>query len=120
MAIEITGRHIDVSDAMKRYAETKALQLDQDFPRLENIHIIMDVQKFRHFAEVLIQGAHMRIEARETTDDMYASIDAAFDKAERRLRRLREKIQDAHRNRPPLPEVEQRIQGVQETQDSDE
>lgn len=110
MAIEVTGRHIDISDTMKRYAENKAMELDRNFPRLENIHVIMDVEKFRHLAEVLVQGAHLRVEAKETTDDMYASIDAAFEKAERQIRRLRRKIQDQHRNRPPLPDVEEVIQ----------
>ncbi len=120
MAIEITGRHIEISDIMKSYAENKALQLDRDFPRLENIHVIMDVQKFRHLAEVLVQGAHLRVEAKETTDEMYASIDAAFEKVERQIRRLRQKIQHQHRNRPTLPEVEQQIQGDQEIPDETE
>ncbi len=117
MAIEITGRHMEVSDAMKTYAEDKALRLTTEFPRVENIHIIMDVQKFRHLAEVLIQGAHMRIEASETTDEMYSALDAAFEKAERQIRRLRGKIQHKNRNRPSLPEVEEKIQHENENGD---
>lgn len=109
MAIEITGRHMDVSDTMKKYAEDKALALNEAFPRLENIHIIMDIQKFRHLAEVLVQGAHLRVEAMEASESMYASLDTAFDKAERQIRRMREKIHDSHRARPSLPEVEQEI-----------
>ncbi len=120
MAIEITGRHIDISDAVKSYAENKALELDHNFPRLENIHVIMDVEKFRHHAEVVVQGAHLRVEAKETTDAMYASIDAAFEKAERQIRRLRSKIQDQHRNRPSLPEIEQAIQGPPDNLDETE
>ncbi len=109
MAIEITGRHMDVSEAMKTYAQTRAAQLVGDFPRIENVHVIMDIQKFRHTAEILIQGAHLRVEAMETSDAMYASLDIAFEKAERQIRRLREKINDGHRARAPLPDVEQEI-----------
>lgn len=110
MAIEITGRHMDVSDTMKEYAGTKAAGLIEAFPRIENIHVIMDVQKFRHLAEVLVQGAHLRAEAAETSDMMYSSLDAAFEKVERQIRRTREKIHDSHRSRPKMPEVEQVIQ----------
>ena len=110
MAIEITGRHMDVSDAMKEYAQQKAQQLTDAFPRIENVHIIMDVEKFRHTAEILVQGAHLRVEALETSDAMYASLDVAFEKLERQIRRMREKINDSHRTRSKLPDVEQEIQ----------
>ncbi len=110
MAIEITGRHMDVSDMMKSYAENKALQLIKAFPRLENVHIVMDIQKFRHIAEVLVQGAHLRMEGFETSDAMYNSLDGAFEKVERQIRRLREKVQHRQRSRPALNEVEQEIQ----------
>ncbi len=110
MAIEITGRHMDVSETMKTYAENKALELNKEFSRIENIHVIMDVQKFRHLAEVLVQGAHLRVEAQETSEAMYTSLDAAFEKVERQIRRVREKVQHAHRARPTLPEVEKEIQ----------
>lgn len=98
MSIEVTARHMSAPGA-KEYAYEKAEGLVDQFPRIEHVHVILDVEKHRYEAEIVIQAKnHIRVEAKETTDDMWAAIDVAVDRAERQLRKLRDKIQD-HRVR---------------------
>ncbi len=94
--INITTRHIDnLSDTVKDHVHAKLNVFFQEYPRIEYIHVILDVQKFRQIAEVVVQAKdHVRIEAKEVTDDMIKSIDSVVDKVDRQLRRSREKTVD--------------------------
>ncbi len=100
MSIEVTARHIDGAEAAKQYAQERSRKLMDMFPRVEHVHVILDVEKHRHAAEVVVQAKnHIHIEADEKSDDMANSIDIAFERAEKQLRKLREKVQD-HRVKP--------------------
>lgn len=95
MAIEITARHMTGAEAPKQYAQERSEKLMGMFPRVEHVHVILNVEKHRHEAEVVVQAKnHIRIEADENSDDMANSIDVAFERAEKQLRKLREKIQE--------------------------
>ena len=102
MSIEVTARHMNNAPEAKVYAEEKSEKLMELFPRVEHIHVILDVEKHRQMAEVVVQAKnHIHVEASETSDDLVNSVDVAFERAERQLRKLREKIQD-HRVKPDL------------------
>ena len=114
MHINVTGRHMDITDAIRDYATQRVEQELGDFPRIESVHAILSVEKYRHKAEIVVQAKnHIRVDAREESEDMYASIDTAVDKAEKQLRRLRDKIQD-HKSRERLADVELEIKTSQE------
>lgn len=95
MPIEVTARHIHATDVVQDYARDKANIIVKEFPRVEHIHVILDVQKHRNIAEIVVQAKnHIRVEAVESSDNMRASIDLAFEKVEKQLRKLRDKVQD--------------------------
>jgi putative sigma-54 modulation protein len=95
MAIEITARHMNATEQIQDYARRRAGALLEAFPRVEHIHVILDVEKHRNIAEVVVQAKHhIRAEAEQSSDTMVISIDAAMDKIERQLQRLRDKIHD--------------------------
>lgn len=90
--VEITGRHVSVTDSMRDYALKKVERAIMEFTRLEKVHVILDVQKYLQIAEIVVQGRdHLRLEVRETSEDMYASIDLVADKLEQRLLKLKDK-----------------------------
>ena len=100
MSIEITVRHMHGAPEAKLYAQEKAEKLMTQFPRVEHIHVILDMEKHRQFAEIVVQAKnHIHVEASETSDDLVNSVDVAFERTEKQLRKLREKIQD-HRVKP--------------------
>jgi len=95
MPVEVTARHLEASDGLQDYARRKAEALMEDFPRVEFVHVILDAEKHRQIAEVVVQAKNkIRAEAKEVSDNMKASIDVAVEKVERQLRKLRDKIQD--------------------------
>jgi putative sigma-54 modulation protein len=95
MSIEVTARHMDMKASLKEYAEGKAEEIMDEFPRIEYVHVILDKEKHRNTAEIFVQARrHARLEAKETSKDMHASIDAAMHKIEKRLRKLTEKSHD--------------------------
>ncbi len=106
MDIEITGRHVDVTDSMREYAEKRLSKLVDEFPRIDKIHVILDIQRFTHTAEVIVH-ARRRIlhEAKESSENMYASIDLVVDKMEKQLRKAIDKRVD-HKGESKLRDLE--------------
>lgn len=106
MAIEITGRHVDVTESMREYAEKRLAKLVDEFARLDKIHMILDIQKFTHTAEVVVHARrHIMLEAKESSENMYASIDLVVDKIEKQLRKSIDKRVD-HKGHGKLRDLE--------------
>jgi putative sigma-54 modulation protein len=91
MQLIVTGRHVSVTGAMKQYAREKLGRIMTERPHLNEAHMIMDVQKYRHLVEIAVRGKDLELFCREETSDMYASIDSAVAKLERQLRRFKER-----------------------------
>ena len=103
MDITVTGRHVAATPSIKDYAAKKVESIGIDFPRILSAHFILDVEKFRHIAELVLQcGNHITIEAREVSEDLYASIDKVTDKVTRQLRKYKTRMQN-HRPRKLAP-----------------
>lgn len=110
MQINVTGRHMEITDAIRNYVHDKLQHALAEFPRTESVHVILDIEKYRQIAEIVVQAPnHVRVEAREESADLYASIDAVVDKVNKQLRRTRDKIID-HKSREPLSQVERDLQ----------
>lgn len=91
MQLIVTGRHVSVTGAMKQYAREKLGRIMTERPHLNEAHMIMDVQKYRHLVEITVRGKNLELFCHEETPDMYASIDSAVVKLERQLRRFKER-----------------------------
>jgi putative sigma-54 modulation protein len=112
MSVEITARHMDATQAMQDYARGRAEAILTEYPKVEHVHVILDAEKYRRIAEVVVQAKNQhRVEAKESSERMINSIDAAMDKVEKQLQRLREKIHD-HKTAMKQGEIE-RTRGVE-------
>lgn len=107
MNINVTCRHMDMTEALREHALSRVEESFSEFPRVTDVQVILDVQKkIHHVAEIVVHAAnHIHVEATEETTDMYASIDGAVDKAHRQLRKKRDIAQD-HKHTPGLGEIE--------------
>ena len=95
MSIEVTARHMSATSELQEYARDKAAELLDTFPRVEHIHVILNVERHMSIAEIVAQGRnHVKIEAVGSSNDMRASIDLAIDKAEKQFRKISEKVHD--------------------------
>ncbi|NLG33843.1 MAG: ribosome-associated translation inhibitor RaiA [Lentisphaerae bacterium] len=112
MDIQITGRNVTVSEELKSYVEGRAEATLVGYPRIESCHVILSHEKYRCTVEFVVQGRDkLREVAQETTDDMYAAVDAAAEKLDKQLRKAREKMIDRHHDRQRLSEVEKSAGG---------
>ena len=98
MEIDITGRHFHVSDALKEYVTEKVQKLDKYFLKLETAHVVLEVQKFHHSAEIMARGKNLRLTAKEESADMYAAFDKSFGNIQLQLRRAHDRVKD-HKGR---------------------
>jgi putative sigma-54 modulation protein len=111
LPIKVTGRHVSVTEPMKDYAIKKVEGLHLDYPRIIEAQVILDVQKYRHSAEVVLHCAnHITIEATTESPDMYASVDQVMDKIAQQMRKYKTRIMRQHR--PRKGEVHQVVEQV--------
>lgn len=97
--VTITVRHESVTDALREHAQRKIEGLHLDYPRIIEAKVILDVQKNRHIAEIILFCAnHITIEAHTEGADMYAALDATADKIARRMRKHKTRL--LKKNRP--------------------
>lgn len=112
MQISITGRHMELTDALREHTENRLEKLNSEFPRLLDAQVILDWEKHRQLAEIIVHAPnHVTVEAKEETSDMYASIDSAVDKATKQLRKIRDKMVD-HKSES-LGEIEAELEARQ-------
>lgn len=97
MQIVTNGRNIELTDAIKDYVHQKVSRLEKHFDFIQEVHVILEVEKNPRIAEnqlaeatVHVIGAIIRVEA--ASENLYASIDKLVDKIERSLRKHKTKL----------------------------
>jgi len=100
LPIQVTGRHVSVTEAMKEYCRRRLSCLHLDYPKIIEVQMILDVQKYRHTAEVILHcNNHITLEATAESGDMYASVDEVVDKVARQMRKYKTRLMRHHRPR---------------------
>ncbi len=112
MTIMITGRHMDITDTLRAHAEERMTHAAAEWPKVGDVHMVLNLEKqSRCIAEIVLKVPHHgTVEAKAESHDMYLSIDQAIEKADRQVRRWKEKVQDAHKAREGLGEIERSLQ----------
>ncbi len=94
MQIHVTFRHMETSDPIREYAESKFEKFGKYLHEPIETHVVFQVQKINHCAEVTIKAKHFHFHGVEESPNLYASIDLLADKIERHLKKHKEKIKD--------------------------
>lgn len=94
MQLSVTFRHMDSTEALKEYAREKIERVRKYFPDPIKAHVVLACDRgYNHIADVnIVLHNGIVIAGRETTEDMYSSIDLVMAKIERQVRRYKEKI----------------------------
>lgn len=92
MQINLTGHHVDITDSLKDYVDSKFIKLERHSDQINNVHVILNVEKLNQKAEATIHlhGAEVFAIAEHT--DMYAAIDGLIDKLDRQVLKHKEKV----------------------------
>ncbi len=94
MEIDISGRHFHVTEALKDTIIEKIEKLGKYSLKLESAHVILEVQKFHHLAEITLRGKNLRMVAQGDSVDMYAAFDKGFGSIQLQLRRQHDRVKD--------------------------
>ena len=92
MAIVISGRNVEVTEALRDYTEKKLSRIDKYFTQEPDVVVTLAVEKERHIVEVTVMLGGLLLRAEEATADMYASLDLVVDKLERQIRKFKTRI----------------------------
>jgi putative sigma-54 modulation protein len=76
---------METSDAIKKYVMTKVSRLQRLLQQPMTAKVTLTIQKQLHVAEVQLSSGKKRSEAKEASEEMYASIDKVVDKLERQI-----------------------------------
>jgi putative sigma-54 modulation protein len=98
MQLNITGHHVEVTDSLKAYVSEKLERLEKHFDHVNNVHVILSVEKQRQKSEATVNISGATLFADCTNEDMYASIDSMVDKLDRQIKKHKEKLKDHHQN----------------------
>jgi len=98
MQLSITGQQLDLTDSLKDYIGEKMEKIERHFDHLNNIHVVLHVDKIRHEAEATVNAKGVSIHANAESDNMYAAIDSLVSKLDTQVIKHKEKVSDHHRN----------------------
>lgn len=106
MRLDITGRHIEITPALRKFAEEKLTKLERLLDGPVEIHVVLEIEKHRHTAEIQVKSRSAFFSGKQETDDLYASINEVADKLERQALKHKEKAHDhKHRKSPRDPQI---------------
>jgi|SRR5262252_8782162 len=98
MSVDITGRHIEVTEPLRKFATDRLERLRGVIDEILEVHFILTVEKHqRHLAEVNIKTRRDFYHGEEVSTDMYTSIAAVLDKVEKQI--LKDKERNVTRKR---------------------
>lgn len=94
MRIEVVGRNLEVTPALRQHAEKKVRKLVKFFRGGEvSADVVLSLQRDMHIAEVTMEVNGVILRAESRTFDMYASIDEAAERIEQQVRKFKTRIQ---------------------------
>lgn len=96
MRIEVTGRRLDLTDAIREHAEKKSEKILKHFDGVLEIEIVLDQSAPTEFsAETIVHVVkHDPFVGRANGEDVYAAIDRSVDKAARQVQEHKERLRD--------------------------
>ncbi|WP_132995288.1 ribosome hibernation-promoting factor, HPF/YfiA family [Sporanaerobacter acetigenes] len=117
MKINITGKNMEITDALRDVTYKKLGKLDKYFQSDVEANVTYSVERNRKIIEVTINLPGTILRAEESSDDMYTSIDKAVDILERQIRKYKTKLQKRYQNGEtirfeniqPLPQENQEV-----------
>ena len=92
MQLNLTGLHVDITDSLRDYVNSKFSKLQRHTDHITNVHVILDVEKLNQKAEATVHVSGAEIFASTEHQDMYAAIDSLIDKLDRQVIKHKEKL----------------------------
>jgi putative sigma-54 modulation protein len=115
MNIIVTGRHLEVTPALKKYAEEKIKKFKRYLSNISEAIVTLSVEKYRHKVEVLLKVNGVLIQAEGITGEIYSSIDEVVEKLERQVKKYKEKLVSHRKGEGKASSTETKATASEET-----
>jgi putative sigma-54 modulation protein len=92
MQINLSGHHVEVTSSLREYVNTKFSKLERHFDHINNVQVILTVEKLDQKAEANLHINGGEVFASAVNTDMYAAIDTLIDKLDRQILKYKGKI----------------------------
>jgi putative sigma-54 modulation protein len=92
MQTAVTFKNIEPSDNLRSYVTSKIEKLDKLLENPAEANVVLSIEKIRHITEIKLIGDRLKLNCRESSNDMYSSIDLALDKLEKQLKKNKQKV----------------------------
>lgn len=109
MRYQITGKQIDIGDALQTHVQTELSEVMSKYAgRPTDATVVFSKSGYEHVCEATVHlSTGLTAQARGTSPEIYAAFDAATEKMEKQLRRYKRRLKDHHRTRPEPVELSQ-------------
>ena len=107
MQINITGRHLQITDDIRSHIEKRASKIQGIFSSILDLHIVIEHEKNRYFTEITLAMRLATFHAQSETYDLFISLDTVMDKIEKQIRRHKERVKDWRHRQPQRDAITQ-------------
>ena len=94
MRLTVTGRNIEITNAIKNHLDSKVNKAFQGLSDSTDVHVSLHVEKHRHMAEVTVKANGFTVHADEETSDLYITMGRVLEKIGKQLKKHKERTQD--------------------------
>ncbi|MFN4141920.1 ribosome hibernation-promoting factor, HPF/YfiA family [Aestuariivirga sp.] len=123
MQIKVTGKNLDVGDALREHIETRLLQIQQKyFDGTVHAHVTVEKQRASFHSDcVLHLATGLVLQAEGSAAEAHPSFDEAASHLEKQLRRYKQRLKQHHRSRrEPVRQLEAQIYVISAASETDE
>lgn len=94
MLLDFTGRHLEVTPALKQAAKEKLQPLERHFSRIkiDRVHIVFYIENLNQCVDATLHVTGKEIVASAQSEDMYHSLDLLVEKLEKQLMKHKDKL----------------------------
>lgn len=92
MQLNVTGQNVEITEALREFLDKKFAKLEQYFERINQVYIVLKVEKVTHVADATLHVNGGELHASSEGQDMYAAIDGLIDKLARQLNKHKDKL----------------------------
>jgi putative sigma-54 modulation protein len=96
MNLNLTGRHVEISPAIREYVTSKLTRINRHFDHVIDVEVIMTVEKLDQRVEANVHLSGKDIHVCANDGDMYAAIDELMDKLDRQVIKHKERFAPRH------------------------
>ncbi|MBC8102916.1 MAG: ribosome-associated translation inhibitor RaiA [Cytophagales bacterium] len=91
MQVQVRGKGVVVTEALRDYADKRVNKLTKHFHSLHTAVVTQTIQGKMHRVEVQLEGDGVKVRCEDRGDDLYAAIDRVAGKLERQMQKYKDR-----------------------------